>query len=64
MLAGTTRDVVKEQVILNGIPITLVDTGLRQSSDVVEQHGMARVAQEINQADDLVGFRLFASSTG
>ena len=25
--------------------------GLRQSSDVVEQHGMARVAQEINQAD-------------
>ena len=51
-IAGTTRDVVKEQVILNGIPITLVDTaGLRQSSDVVEQHGMARVAQEINQAD-------------
>lgn len=51
-IAGTTRDVIKEQVVLEGIPVTLIDTaGLRQSDDIVEQHGIARVQNEVMQAD-------------
>lgn len=51
-VAGTTRDVLREQINLDGMPLHIVDTaGLRDSSDRVEQEGMRRARKEIEQAD-------------
>ena len=51
-IAGTTRDVLKEQIHIDGMPLHIIDTaGLRQSDDHVEQIGIARAWQEIEQAD-------------
>lgn len=51
-IAGTTRDTVREQIILNGIPVHITDTaGLRQTDDKVEQIGMARSEQAVERAD-------------
>ncbi len=45
-LAGTTRDLLTEQVDVWGVPITLVDTaGLRESADVIEEEGVKRAEQ-------------------
>ncbi len=49
---GTTRDVLKEEINIDGMPLHIIDTaGLRESSDVVEQEGIRRTWQEIEQAD-------------
>lgn len=49
---GTTRDVLREKVDLDGLPLQLVDTaGLRESGDAVEQEGVRRARREIQQAD-------------
>ena len=51
-VAGTTRDVLRETVDLDGIGLTLVDTaGLRDSGDRVEQEGMRRARAELGRAD-------------
>jgi len=51
-IPGTTRDVLRESVNLDGIALTLVDTaGLRDSADLVEREGMRRARQELAQAD-------------
>ncbi len=51
-IAGTTRDVLKEHIHLDGMPLHIIDTaGLRDSSDKVEQIGIERAWQEIAQAD-------------
>lgn len=51
-IAGTTRDVLKEHIHLDGMPLHIIDTaGLRDSSDKVEQIGIERAWQEINNAD-------------
>lgn len=50
--AGTTRDVMKEQVLLDDIPVTLIDTaGLRDSVDEIEQEGIRRAWLVIQDAD-------------
>jgi tRNA U34 5-carboxymethylaminomethyl modifying GTPase MnmE/TrmE len=49
---GTTRDVLRESVNLDGIALTLVDTaGLRESADIVEREGMRRARAELAGAD-------------
>jgi len=49
---GTTRDVLRESVNLDGIALTLVDTaGLRESADIVEREGMRRARAELAAAD-------------
>ncbi|MDC8829165.1 tRNA uridine-5-carboxymethylaminomethyl(34) synthesis GTPase MnmE [Alteromonas gilva] len=51
-IAGTTRDVLKEHIHINGMPLHIIDTaGLRDSPDKVEQIGIARAWDAINQAD-------------
>lgn len=49
---GTTRDPVRERVVLDGMPLNIVDTaGLRTSGDPVESLGMARTREMAAQAD-------------
>ncbi|MEY8215132.1 MAG: tRNA uridine-5-carboxymethylaminomethyl(34) synthesis GTPase MnmE [Colwellia sp.] len=51
-IAGTTRDVLTEQIHIDGMPLHIIDTaGLRDSNDKVEKIGIKRAWQEINQAD-------------
>ena len=54
-IAGTTRDVMREQVLLDDLPINLIDTaGLRDSDDPVEKEGIRRALHEVSQADCLL----------
>jgi tRNA modification GTPase len=49
---GTTRDVIKEKIQLDGIPLHLIDTaGLRNSTDSIEQEGIRRARDMLKQAD-------------
>jgi tRNA modification GTPase len=51
-IPGTTRDLVRETVDLDGIALTLVDTaGLRDSADAVEREGIRRAREELARAD-------------
>ena len=51
-IAGTTRDVLKETIHLDGMPVHIIDTaGLHNSDDVIEQEGIRRAHNEINNAD-------------
>lgn len=51
-VAGTTRDTIEESFNLKGIPVVFVDTaGLRNSDDLVEQIGIERSKQAIDEAD-------------
>lgn len=51
-IAGTTRDVLKEHIHINGMPVHIIDTaGLRDSPDKVEQIGIERAWQAIDEAD-------------
>lgn len=54
-IAGTTRDVLREEISLDGMPLHLIDTaGLRDSPDEIEREGMRRTLQETRQADRLL----------
>ena len=54
-VAGTTRDVLREHIQIDGLPLHIIDTaGLRASEDVVEQEGVRRAEHEITQADAIV----------
>jgi tRNA modification GTPase len=51
-VAGTTRDVLREHIQLDGLPLHIIDTaGLRDSADQIEQEGIRRAYQEIENAD-------------
>ena len=52
---GTTRDLLRERIQIDGIPLHIVDTaGLRDSADEVEIEGMRRAREEIEQADHII----------
>ena len=63
-IAGTTRDVLREHIQIDGMPLHIIDTaGLRESRDPVEKEGVRRAWSQIEQADrvlliidDQVGF--------
>ena len=51
-IPGTTRDVVRERIHLDGMPLHVLDTaGLRQGGDVVEEEGIRRAQVEMQRAD-------------
>ena len=54
-IAGTTRDTLRHELSIDGLPIHIIDTaGLRESSDTVEQIGIQRAWNEIQQADQVL----------
>lgn len=51
-LPGTTRDAIDVQLILDGVPISLIDTaGIRTSNEEIEQEGVKRSINYIKRAD-------------
>jgi tRNA modification GTPase len=49
---GTTRDVLRERLAIDGLPLHVIDTaGLRESADPIEQEGVRRARAEIEKAD-------------
>lgn len=54
-IAGTTRDVLRERIQLDGMPLHIIDTaGLRKSGNIVEQEGVRRAVEEIRKADKVL----------
>jgi len=54
-IPGTTRDVLREHIQIDGLPLHVIDTaGLRESEDPVEQEGIRRAWNEIEQADRIL----------
>ncbi len=54
-MAGTTRDLVRANVEIDGLPLQVVDTaGLRESQDPVEIEGMRRAAREFLSSDRIL----------
>ena len=61
-IAGTTRDVIEETVILGDITLRLADTaGIRKTDDTVENVGVERALKRLNDADII--FAVFDSSS-
>ncbi|MEK7950221.1 tRNA uridine-5-carboxymethylaminomethyl(34) synthesis GTPase MnmE [Luteolibacter soli] len=56
--AGTTRDTIEETIILDGVPLRLVDTaGLREEAGGIEREGIRRTLHEAGRADLLLVVR-------
>lgn len=54
-IPGTTRDVLRERIQIDGMPLHVIDTaGLRDSADVVEAEGIRRARKEFERADLLL----------
>lgn len=51
-IPGTTRDVMRENILLDDIPLHLIDTaGLHETDNIIEQEGIKRAWAELNRAD-------------
>lgn len=58
-IAGTTRDVLRHDFLLDGVPVRLVDTaGLRETSDAIEAEGVRRSRAQIAAADIVLCLRV------
>ena len=54
-IAGTTRDVLRERIQLDGMPLHVIDTaGLRESDNSIEKEGIRRAHEEIRKADKIL----------
>ena len=63
-LPGTTRDVLRQQLNIDGLPLHLVDTaGLRATTDIVEAEGVRRAMGEVARADRVL-YILDAAASG
>jgi len=51
-IPGTTRDLLRQEIQIDGLPLHIIDTaGLRHSRDPIEREGVRRAIQQIEQAD-------------
>ncbi len=49
---GTTRDIVEENILIEGAPLNILDTaGIRESQDDIEEEGIKRALNAVSQAD-------------
>ncbi len=54
-IAGTTRDVLEEQIQLGGISLNIVDTaGIRDTEDIVEKIGVDKAKEYLSKADLII----------
>lgn len=54
-IPGTTRDLIKADITIDGIPLHVIDTaGIRDALDVVEKEGIQRALSEIEKADKIL----------
>ncbi len=54
-IAGTTRDVLRERIQLDGMPLHIIDTaGLQESDNAIEKEGIRRAHEEIRKADKIL----------
>ena len=54
-IEGTTRDVLRERIQIDGMPLHIIDTaGLRDSEHAVEKEGIRRAQEEISKADSVL----------
>ena len=54
-IPGTTRDIIREHIQLDGLPLHVIDTaGIRAPGDAVEEHGVQRAWDAIESADALL----------
>ena len=54
-VAGTTRDILREDIAIEGVPLHIVDTaGLRETNDIVEQEGVRRAKAVMQEADRIL----------
>jgi tRNA modification GTPase len=54
-IPGTTRDVLRERIAIDGMPLHVADTaGLRDEADIVEAEGIRRARQEMTRADRIL----------
>ena len=52
---GTTRDVIRETIQIDGMPLVLIDTaGIREGADIVESEGIKRAWDQVNSADRIL----------
>mgnify|MGYP000894744101 CR=1 FL=1 len=62
-IPGTTRDIIEEAVVIEGIPLRIVDTaGIRESVGLVESLGIDKAKKEIEEAD--LALAMFDATTG
>lgn len=53
-VAGTTRDILKEEIQIEGMPVHLIDTaGIRETENIIEQEGIKRAKHQLEQADHI-----------
>lgn len=51
-IAGTTRDIIEEYITIRGVPLKIIDTaGIRQTDEIVEQIGVEKSKQQLDQAE-------------
>jgi len=54
-IEGTTRDILREQISIEGVPLHIIDTaGLRETDDVVEREGIRRAREHMKSADHVL----------
>lgn len=54
-IPGTTRDVLREHIHIDGLPLHIIDTaGIRETADLIELEGIRRAQKAITQADQIL----------